>query len=259
MDWLIFGAVMIAIMVAMFLFLSRRIHRQYNAKEFLDEVQREVNVMVTELNQTTERNIQLIEDRMQKLNTLMKEADRRILLANQELSKKDISTYEHLGTKRIPQKANDNSQPAVKGLFDDNAVYETTPVRNLEDGRVPGPVNDQGLSRRQNIPARTVQPPVAQQSLMGQRIQSPRIADLVAKNADFESDEADAASPSWRPEEAIATGGKTQTKPLSRDAMKAQIVEMSAAGIAPPLISQRFNITVGEVELILSLNRGTRA
>src|SRR5262245_59113200 len=130
MDWLIFGAVMIAVMTIMFLFLSRRIHRQYKAKEFLDEVQREVNVMVTELNQTTAPNIQLIEDRMQKLNVLMKEADRRILLANQELTKKEISTYEHLAAKRSrPQHA----PPAeTASLFDNPRDLQDSPENEPE-------------------------------------------------------------------------------------------------------------------------------
>jgi hypothetical protein len=257
MDWLIFGAVMIAVMVLMFLFLSRRIHRQYNAKEFLDEVQREVNVMVTELNQTTERNIQLIEDRMQKLNVLMKEADRRILLANQELTKKEISTYEHLAAKRA--RTQPASAPDAATLFDNQPDIQTSPVNETRTV-VYQQEHTTGFHERERTGQAHLAPqsPANLQSLAGQRIRSPRIADLVAKNADYVNDEADAASPSWRPDEAITPGAKQNAKPLSREAMKAQIVEMSAAGIASAVISQRFNITAGEVELILSLSRGAR-
>src|ERR1035437_10037863 len=102
MDWLIFGSINLILVAGLFLFLSRRLPHQYNTQRFLEEVQTEVNTIITELNQTTERNLQLIEERMEKLNTLTSQLDRRILLAKTEEERRleSTGTYSQLQEKQ---------------------------------------------------------------------------------------------------------------------------------------------------------------
>lgn len=62
----------------------------------------ELNLLVLELNQTTDRNITLLEDRVRALKELVEEADRRIKVMNQETSRKTVesSVYTRLGKLR---------------------------------------------------------------------------------------------------------------------------------------------------------------
>jgi hypothetical protein len=211
MDWLIFGSINLIVVVGLFLFLSRRLHQQYNSQRFLEEVQTEVNTIITELNQTTERNLQLIEERMEKLNTLILQVDRRILLAKTEEERRNESsgTYSQLqGKQRQIQREMARSVPV--------------------EARVPF----------------AVAPPVE--------------ADL------FTPEPARPATPETTvaaiqptvPEVTVAVDSVKIRHVQGRDAMKAQVFDMSQAGIAPTLIAQHFGISLGEVELIISLQSG---
>ncbi len=57
--------------------------------------------MIVEINQTTDRNIELIEDRVERLKTLLKDADRRIGVLKTEVSRqeKTAELYTHLGSR----------------------------------------------------------------------------------------------------------------------------------------------------------------
>ena len=51
MDWLIFGSINLVLVVGLFLFLSRRLHQQYNSQRFLEEVQTEVILRVSSIDE----------------------------------------------------------------------------------------------------------------------------------------------------------------------------------------------------------------
>ena len=214
MDWLIFGSINLVLVVGLFLFLSRRLHQQYNSQRFLEEVQTEVNTIITELNQTTERNLQLIEERMEKLNTLTLQLDRRILLAKTEEERRleSTGTYSQLQEKQrlIQREMARNPHPAV---------HSPPPVAT------PAEAISADLFSLESPPSEIPQPPISSQ-----------ITPVAETQAALDS---------------------TKIRHVQgRDAMKAQVFDMSRAGIAPALIAQHFAISLGEVELIISLQSG---
>jgi hypothetical protein len=210
MDWLIFGSINIIILVVMFLFLSRRLRRQYNASQFLAEVQQEVNAIVTELNQTTERNIQLLEDRIDRVKALVADLDKRIVLQESEERKRSQTdrTYHHLKEQR-------------------RAI--------LRDLQAAAPLA--GVS--------AASPAIAPASLAAAE---PAAARHEASAAPAPAPVAGEAAPM----PAAPTMGLHRA--YSREALRAQVVEWSRAGMAPSLIAQQSGLSLGEVDLIISLH-----
>jgi hypothetical protein len=70
-----------------FLVFRRRINRILEGGELIDTIKDEINHLVVELNQTTERNIGLIEERIGRLQKLVGDADRKIMLLGKESEK----------------------------------------------------------------------------------------------------------------------------------------------------------------------------
>lgn len=83
-GWLSFAITVILVAVA-FLVLNRSIRTRTSQQSALDEIKREVGAVITELNQTTERNIELIEDRIHRLDELIRQADGRLRALKRDL------------------------------------------------------------------------------------------------------------------------------------------------------------------------------
>jgi hypothetical protein len=71
----------------LFTVLTRRIRREASPETRIRE---EVNKLMVELNQTTDRNIALIEDRIASLTELLSKADKKIGLLRRESEKHDM-------------------------------------------------------------------------------------------------------------------------------------------------------------------------
>jgi len=95
------GICLLAIYSVYFL-LNRRISRILDSEKLLSRVDEEINELILEMNQTTERNILIIEDRIKKLSALVEEADKSVVRLNRELNRKKEETeeYSHLARKR---------------------------------------------------------------------------------------------------------------------------------------------------------------
>ncbi|MFP4431086.1 MAG: DUF6115 domain-containing protein [Spirochaetaceae bacterium] len=91
-------AVNIIVVSLFFLFLTRRLVRKLSLEESLDELQREVGGIVTEMNQAAERNISLLEDKIEELREIEQRIDRKITLLNRETQKENESaaTYREI-------------------------------------------------------------------------------------------------------------------------------------------------------------------
>lgn len=91
MDLVIAVLIVIAVQLVMFLYLRGRIHQELNATTLLKDVQDEVDGMVRELNLTAERNIGLLEARIEEMELLLVQADQKVLLLSRELERRDRS------------------------------------------------------------------------------------------------------------------------------------------------------------------------
>lgn len=84
--------------------LKKRIARTLAAATVLREVREEVNRILVELNQTTHRNVSLLEDRVASLTELLARADKKIALARREAEKQELAEklYSELAARRAP-------------------------------------------------------------------------------------------------------------------------------------------------------------
>lgn len=171
--------------LVVYLVLKKKIARALHLETILREVREEVDRLQVELNQTTNRNVTLIEDRLNALSEALGKADKKILLFRREAEKQELSgkLYTELSARRhlgeTPAGAPAEAVPAA-----------ATPV--------PTPAS---------TPASTPVPTPA-------------------------SEPADEESPPDR---------------------RAEAVRLARSGLSPALIARRLGLTMGEVELILSL------
>lgn len=91
-------AITIVLIVVAFVVLNRNINVRTSQQAALDEIKREVGAIITELNSTTERNVELIEDRISNLERLIEQADRRVGALRRDLASRqgESVTYSHL-------------------------------------------------------------------------------------------------------------------------------------------------------------------
>jgi uncharacterized membrane-anchored protein YhcB (DUF1043 family) len=97
-------AVNIIVVSLLFLFLTRRLVRKLSLEESIDELQREVGGIVTEMNQAAERNISLLEDKIEELRDIEERIDRKITLLNRETQKENESAATYREIVREAQK-----------------------------------------------------------------------------------------------------------------------------------------------------------
>lgn len=112
------GICLLAIYSVYFL-LNRKISHILDSKKILSKVDEEVSSLILELNQTTERNILLIEDKIIKLSKLIKESDKSILLLNKEFKRQEIEPlqYNHLAKRR-------NFTPQVDEILKEDVLID---------------------------------------------------------------------------------------------------------------------------------------
>ncbi len=77
----------VLLIAVVYLIFRRKINRALEGSELIDMIKDEVNHLVVELNQTAERNIGIIEERIVRLQKLVGDADRKIMLLGKESEK----------------------------------------------------------------------------------------------------------------------------------------------------------------------------
>jgi hypothetical protein len=93
-----------------FVYFRRRIDRALQSESILSDIRAEVDQMIVELNQTTDRNVGLVEDHLERLAIRIAEADRRIVVLKKEAEKVRTAdtVYSRLKPVALPR------QPEVK-------------------------------------------------------------------------------------------------------------------------------------------------
>ncbi|RKX91406.1 MAG: hypothetical protein DRP59_07845 [Spirochaetes bacterium] len=112
------------VVLVIYLNLKRQLRKSTDAASILDEIREDVEGLIVEINQITDRNVSIIEDKIKQLNQLLQGADKRITLLKREgdnnpiempryndLKKSSIKEIEHV---RSEQKISKKEQ--VLGL-----------------------------------------------------------------------------------------------------------------------------------------------
>lgn len=102
MDLIIAILIVIAVQLVGFLILRGIIHQELNATSLLKDVQDEVDGMVRELNLSAERNIGLLEARIEEMEGLLAQADQKVVLLARELERREKTAEVYTHLRRAP-------------------------------------------------------------------------------------------------------------------------------------------------------------
>ncbi|RKX74427.1 MAG: hypothetical protein DRP87_16890 [Spirochaetes bacterium] len=103
-----------------FLFFKNKIDKNLHSSEMLNKIREEINQIIIELNQTTNRNIALVEERLRKLTETIQKADKCITLLNRERDKYETAgdIYRNIKVKKtVPERKID--EEGKKSLNDE--------------------------------------------------------------------------------------------------------------------------------------------
>lgn len=215
-GWLSVAITVILVVVA-YLVLNRTIRARTSQQAALDEVKREVGAIITELNATTERNIELIEDRIASLERLIEQADKRVGALRRDLAahQGESGTYSRLGRQTASPGASRARQPGSE--YDAARPDATTGGASAE---APGFAGD-GAARPGD---RGVRP-------------------------------GDGLPPGSGPAQGRAGGGEDAAADAGGNA-RDRVRRLYLQGLPLPRIAAIVGKTVGEVELIVALDEG---
>jgi hypothetical protein len=131
--------------------LKRRIARSLAAATVLREVREEVNRILVELNQTTHRNVSLLEDRIAALAELLGKADKKIALVRREAEKQELAgkLYSGLAGRRLAEPAEpaEAAAPGAQAGQPEEPDRQAQAVRLAQAGLSPSLI-----SRRLGLP-----------------------------------------------------------------------------------------------------------
>ena len=104
-------------LVLIWFLLRARIARTLEIDGLLAEARKEARLLTIEINETTDRNITLVEDRLTALRELLSEADRRIGVARRETGRRQAEgeVYNRLG-RRLPLRSDAFSGEGSDGV-----------------------------------------------------------------------------------------------------------------------------------------------
>ena len=210
-------------LLLVYVLLRDRVRRATTAEAQISEIRDEVSRLVVELNQTTDRNIALIEDRISSLNEQLSVADKKIGLLRREIEKHDVGTqvYNRLGEAR--------PRAPVPPPLPPLAVELSEPAPGGEEPRVGGREWQQAAEAR--APEEDGRGPAGQEAVS-----------LGARGT--------AAAGCLAPAPRGPAGRREETNDL-RD----RVMLLFKAGFAASLIASRVGVPLGEVELIISLEQ----
>jgi len=101
MDLVLAVLIVIAVQLVSFLVLRGRIHQELNATTLLKDVRDEVDGMVRELNLSAERNIGLLEARIEEMEAVLAQADQKLVLLAREVERRDKSSEVYSQLRRV--------------------------------------------------------------------------------------------------------------------------------------------------------------
>jgi len=206
-------------LVLVYLVLRDRLRRAASSEARVAEIRQEVSRLLVELNQATDRNVALMEDRIGSLNDAISTADKKIGLLRRETEKHDVGSR----------------------IYSRLADGRPLPAEPQEPRPTPGTAPA----------AATVASPLAVELSE----LAPARAAGTARGRSAGVGAAEASRPDRPGGDASAVrdvGGRGS--PRSGD-LQQRVMMLFRSGFSPSLIASRVGAPVGEVELIISLEQ----
>ncbi|MDR3337012.1 MAG: hypothetical protein LBT16_07395 [Treponema sp.] len=264
---LIFSAVSLVFSVFSFLFLRSYIKRRTGSERILAEFREEADNIKLEINQATVRDVDLVEDRVKTLRTLLEDADRRIAVYARELERRR-SEEEVFAAYDRGSSPPSRSSGAYNDLAPDGRrPGKARPIRELSSaeeappsgGANNGPENSvyipaELFTQNRVIPETGPGEPLvgaptdAAEETVPAQDRSPFANKGVGLGSIPQGESSRPASP-----RIVRSSRPVKPKPLP---FSEQVAELYRAGFSANLIASRLGASVTEVELAIAL--GTR-
>jgi hypothetical protein len=232
-------SVTVALCGALLIYTRRHFRKLENSREIVQEVREEINQLVVELNQVTDRNVGIVEDRVASLRTLVSEVDKKIMLLSREREKHGMSTRVYDQLKRSARFAGGGTSDGRP----DDATRRDAAER--EDGDA---ASEAGADRRPNG---------LQTGERGPDSGARRSAPSDRNSTGGLGGEADGGRESGRGGDrdggSDAGSSGEAGKDVQRGSKQARVLEMYRQGFDAKMIASRLGASLGEVELIISI------
>ena len=103
--FILYSALLIAGFFIVYLILKQKLSKSLDPQAILESIREEVDRIIVELNSTTDRNITLLEDKVQSLTYLIEQADKKIGILRREIEKHELAgkVYSELAEKRAKE------------------------------------------------------------------------------------------------------------------------------------------------------------
>lgn len=98
-ELIILIIVNVLLVFLVFFYFRRKFQNLVKSDSLLSQVREEIQELLVEMNQTTERNLSLTEERIRRLTDLLEKADKTIVLLNRETKKTERVERTYTGIK----------------------------------------------------------------------------------------------------------------------------------------------------------------
>ncbi len=213
------------VLALMFFYFRRLISKTLSLDEILDRARTEVGQLLAELNQTTDRNVSLLEDRVERAREFVKAADKR------------FEALQRQGSERLREKELFDMLSRAKALVPREEVPHMPESREQASASAMNPP--------QQAPAASVQTlseSQKSQEISGQAFQAG--AESGAANSEFGN-----STPRIRKSEKNLDLGLSPAE---------RVLRLWESGISSELIASRLSMTIAEVDLIIAMEEQRR-
>lgn len=221
-------ALNIAGLLLIFLFVRARIRKALDAEGLQEVLRRETGELVRDLNQTTDRNITLMEDSLRSLKEAVAEADRRVEVLRREAERRtqEGAVYDRLGRLRAASSGG--------GSGGGEAAWRNpeTPVPAVRSAVPASPILEPAAAARPGPEG------------------APTPAGTSPGRGYSGINPGEAAEPR-QPSIPFVTFSSTPLR--AKPPLKEEVLSLNRRGISSEFIAAKLGITVAEVELIVSL------
>ncbi|MCL2791634.1 MAG: hypothetical protein FWD87_00945 [Spirochaetaceae bacterium] len=188
-----------------------------------NEIGEEINLMLIEINKTTERNLQILEAKINQLNEVVARSEKVFgaLKKEKEITENSENIYQKLERKSI-----NNNIEKVGKVKERHKVLDRGQPEALDKGRYE--VSDKGQSE---------------------------VLDREEERDDVERRAKEVISSKPEPELFDNTVKPSDTVKVPKEDLHEKVLTMYKNGIDIELISRKLGITSGEVELIISISK----
>ena len=241
---------------AVWLYVKSQLRKALELDSLLLNIRKEVGILTTELNQTTDRNISLVEDRMEALRSLLDEADRRMGVIRKEVETKAMEreVYSSLGRPRpAPPNNAPRSQPPLPGLEAASPYAAPTPAAT-EAGQSAAAIGLPGAASQAADLGRAAYHRAIDRGQGGELPAEAREGSGSLSDTGRSGEGPIRLDLPRRPVEVL----KARESVIPPRSLREQALDLYSQGFSADIIAARLGTTVAEMDLLISLEEERR-